>query len=117
MLAVLMGAMCIGAGIARLGTIAELLSRPVRVGYLNGIALVVFIGQLPKLFGFSTDANGLSRELRTFVVGVRDGRAVPAATIIGLLSLAVILVAGRWLPAVPGVLLAVVGAIVAVERV
>jgi len=115
MLAVLMGVMCIGAGLAGLGTIAELLSRPVRVGYLNGIALVVFVGQLPTLFGFSTHATGLGRQVQAFVLGLRDGRAVGAAAAVGLISLAVILVFQRWLPAAPGVLVAVVGAIIAVS--
>ena len=54
----------IAAGIARLGFLTALLSAPVRVGYLNGIALIVIVGQLPKLFGFSVDADGLVAETR-----------------------------------------------------
>ena len=57
MLALLMGALLIGAGLARLGILAELLSRPVRIGFLNGIALVVFVSELPQLFGFSSHAE------------------------------------------------------------
>jgi high affinity sulfate transporter 1 len=114
MLAILMGLVCIGAGVARIGRITELLSKPVRIGYLNGIAVVVVIGQLPKLFGFSVDASGLFDELRSFVDGVRDGATVGPALAVGLASLVVILGFRAWLPRVPGVLVAVVGAIAVV---
>ena len=114
MLALLMGAYCIVAGIARVGTLAELFSGPMRVGYLNGLAIVVLVSQLPKLFGFSTTANGLRAELSAFVRGVSEGKTVPASLIIGLASLVTILVLRLWLPRVPGVFLAVVGATVLV---
>src|SRR4029077_9819830 len=52
--AVVAGLMSLGAGLAKLGFITDLLSTPIRYGYLNGIALTVLVGQLPKLFGFST---------------------------------------------------------------
>jgi high affinity sulfate transporter 1 len=112
MLAILMGALCLVAGLVRLGILAELLSKPVRVGFLNGIAVVVLVSQLPKLFGFSTDASGLLDQLEAFVRGVADGRTVSASLIIGLASLAVIVGVRAWAPRVPGVLLAVVGATV-----
>ena len=112
MLALLIGAICIVAGFARLGVLAELLSKPVRIGFLNGIALVILVGQLPRLFGFSTSAQGLVDESRAFVEGVRDGRTVTAALLVGLASLAVILVLRHLVPKVPGVLVAVVGAAV-----
>jgi high affinity sulfate transporter 1 len=113
MLALLMGVLCIAAGLARFGIIAELLSKPVRIGFLNGIALVVFVNQLPKLFGFTADANGLYDELAAFVRGVGNGETVPAAMAVGIGSLVVILGARRWDPRVPGILVAVVGAGVA----
>ena len=110
MLALLMGALCIVAGFARLGVLTELLSKPVRIGFLNGIALVVLVSQLPHLFGFSTDAQGLVDEARAFVEGVADGQTVPAALLVGLGGLAAIAVC-RWIgPKVPGVLVAIVGA-------
>ena len=68
-----MGAVCILAGLARIGTLAELLSKPVRIGYLNGIAIVVVVSQLPKLFGFSTEADGTLRRIQAFAEGVADG--------------------------------------------
>src|SRR4030095_9861277 len=58
MMAVVSGTVCILAGIARLGFVTELLSKPIRYGYMNGIALTVLISQLPKLFGFSIDSDG-----------------------------------------------------------
>ena len=109
-LALLMGAYCIVAGMIRIGTLAELFSRPMRVGYLNGLAIVVLVSQLPKLFGFSTTANGLRAEFIAFVHGVSDGKTVPVSLIIGLASLVTILALRFWLPKVPGVFLAVVGA-------
>jgi high affinity sulfate transporter 1 len=110
MLAVLMGVLCVVAGVARLGVLAELLSKPVRVGFLNGIAIVVLVGQLPRLFGFSTDAQGLLDEVQAFTRGVRDGKTVAASLLIGLGCLAVIFACRRFTPLVPGVLVAVVGA-------
>lgn len=115
MLALLMGGICIIAGIARLGVLAQLLSKPVRIGYLNGIAVVIFVSQLPKLFGFSTDAQGLAHEASAFVTGVRDGETVTAALAVGVASLAVILVLHRWWPRIPGALVAVVGGVIAVR--
>ena len=111
MLALIVGGIMIAAGALKLGFVADLLSKPTQIGYMNGLALTILIGQLPKLFGFSTDANGLIDEARTFVNGITSGEAVGAAVAIGLFSLVVILALGRWLPKVPGVLIAVVVAI------
>jgi high affinity sulfate transporter 1 len=113
MMALIVGAFMILAGIAKLGFIADLLSKPTQIGYMNGLALTILIGQLPKLFGFSTDANGLIDEAHAFIHGVGSGETVGAAVAIGLVSLALILALGRWLPRVPGVLAAVVIAIAA----
>jgi high affinity sulfate transporter 1 len=114
MLAVFSGALCVLAGLARFGFIAELLSKPVRYGYMNGIALTVLLSQLPKLFGFSTDAKGVVPEAQAFVRGVADGETNTLALVIGVACLLVILAFKRWRPHVPGVLVAVVGATVAV---
>jgi high affinity sulfate transporter 1 len=114
MLAMLMGLVCVAAGLGRLGTVAELLSKPVRVGFLNGIAVVVLVSQLPKLFGFSVDAEQTVGEARDFLRGVADGDTNGTALAIGAACLAVILGFGRFAPRVPGVLVAVVGATVAV---
>jgi MFS superfamily sulfate permease-like transporter len=62
------------AGVARLGFVTELLSRPVQLGYLYGIAITIVVGQLPKLFGFSVDGSGLLSEAWGFVQGLARGR-------------------------------------------
>jgi high affinity sulfate transporter 1 len=108
MLALMVGLVTIGAGIAKLGFIADLLSNPVRTGYLAGLAITIFVGQLPKLFGFSTDASGLANEVSAFVAGVQDGLTNPWALGIGLLSLVIILGLKRARPRTPGILIAVV---------
>ena len=76
MLALIVGAIMILAGIAKLGFVADLLSKPTQIGYMNGLALTILIGQLPKLFGFSIDANGLIDEAHAFVHGLAPGEAV-----------------------------------------
>jgi high affinity sulfate transporter 1 len=110
MLALLVGAVTVGTALARLGFIADLLSSPVRVGYLAGLAITIFIGQLPKLFGFSTDASGLVGEAQAFIQNLDQTN--PWALAIGLLSLAIILGLQRVSPRAPGILIAVVVAIV-----
>ena len=114
MLAILSGALCMLAGFARFGFIAELLSKPVRYGYMNGIALTVLLSQLPKLFGFSVDAEGVIAQAQAFARGVADGETNTVALVIGVACLLVILGFRRWRPQIPGVLVAVVGATVAV---
>jgi high affinity sulfate transporter 1 len=107
-LALMVGGITILTGVAKLGFIADLLSLPTQIGYLAGLALTILVGQLPKLFGFSVDADGLIDEAKGFVEGVADGKTVTAALVIGLLGLVVILAFQRWLPKIPGVLVAVV---------
>jgi len=111
-MAVVSGLVCIVAGLARLGFVTELLSKPIRYGYMNGIAFTVLLSQLPKLFGFSVSADGPLRQIHGFVQGVMDGKTVPVALAVGAGTLAVILVAKR-IPRLPSVLIAVVGATLA----
>jgi high affinity sulfate transporter 1 len=114
MLAIMAGVLCVVSGLLRFGFITDVLSKPVRYGYMNGIALTVLVGQLPKLFGFSVDADGLIDEVRGFVDGIMARETNRVALLIGMACLVVILGLKRWLPRVPGVLVAVVGATVAV---
>jgi high affinity sulfate transporter 1 len=109
MLALMVGLITVGAGAAKLGFVADLLSNPVRTGYLAGLAIVIFIGQLPKLFGFSTDASGLVAETAAFLQGL--DMTNPWSLAIGLLSLAIILGLKVLSPRTPGILIAVVVAI------
>ena len=113
MLAILVGVIMILAAVAKLGLIADLLSKPTRIGYMNGLAVTIVIGQLPKLFGFSVDADNLIGELVGFVNGVASGETVAASLAIGATGLVAILVLQRWLPKIPAVLVAVVLSIVA----
>ena len=73
-LALLVGVVMIVAGLAHLGFVADLLSKPTQIGYMNGLALTIVVGQLPKLFGFSVDADGLIAETRAFFVGAGGRR-------------------------------------------
>src|SRR4051795_11475588 len=91
MLALMVGVTMTVAGIAKLGFIADLLSKPTQIGYMNGLALTILVSQLPKLCGFSTDADGLIDEARAFVDGLAAGKTVGAAVAVGLLSLVLIL--------------------------
>jgi high affinity sulfate transporter 1 len=106
MLALMVGLITVGTGLARLGFIADLLSSPVRTGYLAGLAITIFVGQLPKLFGFGIDASGLVGEAVAFVQGL-DQTNVWALGI-GLVSLAIILGLKQLSPRTPGILVAVV---------
>ncbi|MGD0312028.1 MAG: sulfate permease [Acidimicrobiales bacterium] len=108
MLAILVGVMMILAGVARLGFVADLLSKPTQIGYMTGLALTIVVGQLPKLFGFSIHSDTLIGDITGFAHGVRSGDTVMAAIFIGLFGLVAILVLQRWVPKVPGVLVAVV---------
>ena len=114
MLAILAGLIEILVGVVKLGTITDLLSMPVRIGYLNGIALLVLVSQLPKLFGFSTDGDGFISDIVEFVKGVADGGTVVASLLLGSVAIVVMLVGRRLAPRVPWVLVAVVASIAVV---
>ena len=113
MLALLVGVMTVLAGVAKLGFVADLLSKPTQIGYMNGLALTILVGQLPKLFGFSVDADGLIPEAVGFVEGLADGETVAAALAVGLLGLVLMFVLQRLVPKLPAVLVAVVVSILA----
>jgi high affinity sulfate transporter 1 len=108
MLALLTGAICLVTGAARLGAITELLSKPVRVGYINGIAVVVLVSQLPKLLGFSIAADGFIADVPAVIAGVVGGRINWVAAALGVGSLLIMLIARRVSPRIPGVLVATV---------
>ena len=109
MMALVSGLLCVLAGMARLGFVTELLSKPIRYGYMNGIALTVLVSQLPTLFGFSGGGEGLPGACRAFITGVLAGSANWVALALGTATLAAILLLKRS-KRLPGVLLAVVGA-------
>ena len=113
MLAILVAVIMIVASVAKLGFIADLISKPTMIGYMNGLALTILVGQLPKLFGFKVEAEGFIGELIGFVKGLANGEAVAAAAAVGITGIVLILVLQRWLPKVPAVLVMVVLAIAA----
>jgi high affinity sulfate transporter 1 len=113
MMAVVSGLVCILIGVMRLGFVTELLSKPIRYGYMNGIALTVLISQLPKLFGFSIDSVGPLRDLLRIAQSILGGQANWTAFAVGAGTLAAILLLKPW-KRIPGLLIAVVGATVAV---
>jgi high affinity sulfate transporter 1 len=113
MMAMISGLLCIVAGAARLGFVTELLSKPIRYGYMNGIALTVLVSQLPALFGFSVDADGLLKEIWGFLQGVVAGKTNWTSLMLGTGTLAVILLLKRS-KRLPGVLIAVVATTVIV---
>ncbi len=90
MLAVLVGLIEIGLGLGKLGFVAGLLSKEVQVGYMNGLAITIIVGQLPKLFGFSTDADGFVDEVRQFLKGLSDTNRT--SLVLGTAVLVVLLV-------------------------
>jgi high affinity sulfate transporter 1 len=108
-MAIVSGIACILAGVARLGFITELLSKPIRYGYMNGIALTVLISQLPKLFGFSIEGDGPLRELWAIAEAILNGKANWIAFAVGAGTLAIILLLKNYLR-LPGILIAVVSA-------
>ncbi len=108
MLAILVGIVEIGLGVAKLGFVADLLSSEVRVGYLNGLAVVIVVGQLPKLFGFSTDADSFVSEVTEFVTNIDQTNWQTLVT--GIAVLVVLLGLPHITRKVPAVLVGVVGA-------
>src|SRR5262249_45977374 len=113
MMAVVSGAVCIVAGIARLGFVTELLSKPIRYGYMNGIAVTVLVSQLPKLFGLSIESSGPLRDLWAVASALLAGKANWITFMIGAGTLTLIMLL-RGSKRVPGILIAVVAATVIV---
>jgi len=109
MMAIVSGTVCILAGIARLGFVTELLSKPIRYGYMNGIALTVLISQLPKFFGFSVRSEGPLRDLWAIADAMLEGKTNWVAFGLGLGTLVVILLL-KDSKRLPGILIAVVAA-------
>lgn len=112
-MAIVSGAICILAGVARLGFVTDLISKPIRYGYMNGIALTVLISQIPKLFGISVDAEGPLRSLWTALGAIFDGKTNWIAFAVGAGTLMTILLL-RGRKRLPGILIAVVGATIIV---
>lgn len=114
LLAILIGGILLLGAVLRLGIVTGLLSKPIRLGYLNGIALLVAVSQIPTLLGISVEDGTPWEKLFAAAPKVLAGETNMTALLLGLLSLVLILVP-RWLKwKVPGVLVAVVVACIAV---
>ena len=108
-LAVLTGLVCIAAGIFRLGFVADFLAKPILVGYLNGVAISIFLGQIGKVFGFPMTAHRIIPALIEFT-GKLSQTHLPTL-VVGIATLAVIMGSKRLWPRAPAPLLAVVAAV------
>ncbi|MGF6859107.1 high affinity sulfate transporter 1 [Paraburkholderia sp. CI3] len=107
MMAIVSGLFCIVMGLLRLGFITELLSKPIRYGYMNGIALAVLISQLPKLFAISIEERGPLRDIVSLVQAIADGKSNWYSFAVGAGSLVLILFLKRF-EKLPGILIAVI---------
>jgi high affinity sulfate transporter 1 len=112
-LALVSGTICILFGLARLGFVTELLSKPIRYGYMNGIAFTVLISQLPKLFGFKIEHEGPLRDIAAIATSILGGKINVAAFLVGAGALAVILLL-KGNKRIPGILVAVIAAMIIV---
>ncbi len=111
-LALLVGAIEIMLGLAKFGFIANLLSKEVQVGYMNGLGLTIILSQLPKFFGFSTDADGFIAKVGAFVSGL--GQTNLSTLLLGLGALAILLTLPLFMKKIPAVLVAIVAPTIAV---
>src|SRR4051794_3681418 len=111
MLAVLVGITEIALGLGKLGFVADLLSKEVQVGYMNGLAVTIIVGQLPKLFGFSTSADSFLSEVKAFFDGLDETSAATLA--VGVIVFAALLALPRVSRRLPAILVAVVRAPIA----
>lgn len=112
LLAIVTGTLCILAGAARLGFIASFLSKPILVGYMNGLALSVIASQLPSILGISVTASGFFPELGQIVTRLSQTHLVTLCIGVGVIG--VVWALRRYAPRAPGPLLAVVVATVVV---
>ena len=112
-LSLLTGLFCIAGGLARLGVIANFLSRPILIGFLNGVAINIIVSQLGKLFGYSVAGHDVFAILGDFVAKLDQTH--PPTLLLGGALLASLLLIKRLAPRLPGPLLAVVAGIGAVS--
>jgi high affinity sulfate transporter 1 len=114
MMAIVSGLVCVLIGVFRFGFVTELISKPIRYGYMNGIALTVLISQTPKLFGFSVNGVGPLRDAFQIAQGILGGKPNWTSFAVGAGTLAAIFLLKPF-KRIPGLLLAVVTATVVVD--
>ncbi len=111
-LGVMVGVLCLMGGVLRLGFVANFLSKPVIVGFMHGIAVVIVVSQLPKVLGIRSEGGTTLEQFASLLPRLGDTNLVALA--IGAASFAVILLCRRFVPRVPGPVLALVGSLLAV---
>src|SRR3954452_7011751 len=111
-LTLITGVLYLAAGLARLGFFASLLSQPILTGYLNGIAVVIIVGQLPKLLGYPSEADEVLPRL--LELAQRLGQSHVPTALLGLALLGGLLALRRAAPNIPAALVVVVAGIAAV---
>jgi high affinity sulfate transporter 1 len=104
-LAIIVGVLCLAGRVVRLGFVADLLSRPILVGYLAGVALIMIVGQLGKLTGIPVRGDAIVKQVVSFVTQLPTAQAATAG--LAAVVLAFLFALQRWLPAAPAPLLAV----------
>ncbi len=105
-LALIVGVILVAAGVARLGFIAGFLSKPVVTGFVIGLSISILVGQLPKLLGIPGSGGNVFAQLQNIVMEL--DQVDPATLALGLGSIAIILAFKRFLPRIPGSLVALV---------
>lgn len=113
-MSILAGLVCVLSGFLRLGVVTELLSKPIRIGYLNGIAVLIFLSQMPKALGIDSDTASPFELVTGTLRAVWDGQASLAAVAVAVTAIVVILVVNRLSRFRPGVIVAAAGSILAV---
>lgn len=113
-LAIMLGVICLVVWRFNLGIITELLSKPLRTGYLNGVAIVIIVSQLPTLFGFTVQGEGTLGRLEGLIGGVLDGQTNLVSLAIGTACLALLFGWRKVAPILPAPLVVVVLATLAV---
>ena len=106
------GVICLGGGLLRLGFVANFLSKPVIVGFMHGIALVIVGAQLPKVLGIRSEGETTLEQFVSLLSRLGDTNVIALA--IGAGSFALILLCRRFVPRAPGHVVALVASLLAV---
>ena len=113
LLTLIVGVILILGGIAKAGVIADFLSEPVLKGFIVGVAMTIALGQLGKVFGVEVEGEGFFAEAIDLIRHLPDTHV--RTLLVGLACLAALYGIERWLPRIPGAIVVVAGAIIAVN--
>jgi high affinity sulfate transporter 1 len=112
-LALLVGVLFVIFGLLRLGWVANFLSHPVMKGFIQGLALIVIVGQLPKLFGIEGGDGNFFEQLWVIITSLPESNLATVA--VGFASLALLYALKRTIPKAPSALITVILAILVVS--